>query len=455
MKSNQYDLTQGGILNKLLLVALPIMGVQFMQMTYNLTDMFWLGRVGSEAVAASGTVGMYMWLSMAFLMLGRMGAEIGVSQNIGRGDLEAARSYAQNALTLGTVLGTAFALVMIVFREPLIGFFQIREASVVADAQLYLWIVSIGIPMTFISAVTTGCFNASGNSRVPFYINAVGLILNMILDPVMIFGFGWGIAGAALATVIGQAVVCVICVIALKYARQRPFTRFHLLAKPSMERLRQIFKWSTPVALESLLFTFLTMLVSRMVVEWGTEAIAVQRVGSQVESLSWLISGGYSLALTSFVGQNFGAGRWTRIDKGYKLSTAAMLVWGVAVTAILFFGARLLFTIFLPDPQIVDAGVQYLRILALCQLAMCMENVAGGCFRGMGKTLPPSLVSIISNAARVPAAYFLSRTPLGLNGIWLGVCLGAIVRGAWLYLWYLWQRRKQPKVDDEPVGEPA
>ena len=119
---NNYSLTEGGILKKLLLVALPIMGTQFMQMAYNLTDMFWLGRVGSDAVAASGAAGMYLWLSFGFLLIGRMGAEIGVSQYIGRGDKESALAFSQNSGLIALVLGSAFGLAMILFNRSLIAF---------------------------------------------------------------------------------------------------------------------------------------------------------------------------------------------------------------------------------------------------------------------------------------------------------------------------------------------
>jgi len=112
MRSNTFDLTQDPILKKILLVALPIMGTQLMQMTYNLTDMFWLGRMENSvtAVAASGLAGMFMWLGMSLLMIGRMGSEIGTSQNLGRGEIETARGYAQDAARMALVLGALYGL---------------------------------------------------------------------------------------------------------------------------------------------------------------------------------------------------------------------------------------------------------------------------------------------------------------------------------------------------------
>lgn len=446
MKSDIHNLTQGGILSKLLVVALPVMGTQFMQMTYNLTDMFWLGRLSSNAVAASGTVGMYLWMGMAFLMLGRMGAEIGVSQNLGRGDIGAARDFGHVSIVLALAIGIIYAAVMALFRGPLVGFFNIQEAEVIADSELYLMLVSPGIPFAFVTAAVSGCFSGSGNTKTPFLINTIGLAANMILDPLFIFVFKMGISGAAIATVLAQAIVCALLVIAMKTTVLRPFDEFQFFARPKLELLNQIFKWGIPISLESLFFTLLSMLISRIIAGYGAPALTVSRVGSQIESLSWLIAGGYSSALTAFVGQNYGAGKWTRIHKGFRLSIAAMAVWGTCITMLLFFGASFLFGVFITDLDIIQMGVVHLRILAFCQLAACLEFTTAGCFRGMGRTLPPSVASIASNASRVVLAYILS-VKFGLIGIWWAISIGGAIRGIWMLLWYLIINRKLPKTD--------
>jgi putative MATE family efflux protein len=436
--SRKYDLTEGGILQKLLLVALPIMGTQVIQMAYNLTDMFWLGRVGSGAVAASGSVGMFMWLSMAFMVFGSKGAEIGVSQSRGRNDQEAARQFGQTAVTLGLVLGVFYGGTLVIFRRQMIGFYDIPDAAVVESAVSYLTVIGMGIPFSFVSAAVTGIFNGSGNSRLPFAVNGVGLVINMILDPLMILRWGMGIRGAAIATVTAQIAACLLMMVALLHSRARPFMQFRIFARPQKFYLGQIVRWVAPIAIESFLFTFMTMTISRFVASYGSGAMAAQRVGSQIESMSWLIGGGYSAALTAYVGQNYGAGKWRRIHKGFLISTAVMAVWGLVVTAVLFFGARPLFGIFIRnEPEVMAMGVQYIRILAACQLAACLEGIASGAFRGLGRTAPPSVVSITCNLLRVVAAYVLSvHTPLGLNGIWWALSMGAGVRGLWMFLWY-------------------
>lgn len=451
MRSNTFDLTQGPILKKILLVALPIMGTQLMQMTYNLTDMFWLGRMENSvtAVAASGLAGMFMWLGMSLLMIGRMGSEIGTSQNLGRGEIETARGYAQDAARMALVLGALYGAILIVFAGPLVSLLQVKEPDVFNSACAYLRIVGIGIPFTYVSAAITGSFNGAGNSRLTFMANAVGLIVNMILDPLMILGLGWGVRGAAIATVIAQGVVLTLFVYFAKRHPKRPFEDFRVFGRVDGQRVRQILRWSVPVAVESAAFTALAMVVTGMVSAWhGETAVAVQRVGSQIESLSWLIGGGFSSAITAFIGQNYGARRWERIRRGYRISLAVLLGWEALVTTLLVFGGRFLFSLFLSDPpEILDMGATYLRILATSQVFMALEGACSGVFRGMGETLPPSICSISSNLLRPLFCWGLAQL-FGLNGLWMGIAASAAFRGTFMLTWYTLYERRIPREDE-------
>jgi Na+-driven multidrug efflux pump len=192
------------------------------------------------------------------------------------------------------------------------------------------------------------------------------------------------------------------------------------------------------------------MMLTPLVAEYGAGALATVRVGSQIESLTWLIAGGYAAALTAFTGQNFGAGKWTRINKGFRISTVMMTFWGLFVAVLLFFGGRTLYGIFVPnEPAVIAMGVFYLQILAFVQVPACFEGVAAGIFRGMGKTVPPSVASISSNILRVVLAYLAVHfTDLGLTGIWLAVALSAGLRGIWIFVWYLVHSRGLPKADE-------
>ena len=447
MDSQRFNLTRGGILDKLLQVSVPIIGTQLMLMGYNLVDMFLLGRVSGDAVAASGTAGMFMWLANGVTLVGRMGAEIGVAQNKGRVDREQARLFAQNAMVLAAVTGVLFALACLLFPGELIGFLNIQEPHVAADATAYLFIIGLGIPIGFIVSCIAGVFTGAGNSRTPFFVNAAGLAANIVLDPIFIFTLDMGVVGAAIATVIAQCLAFGLSVYWLFRKSDRPFARFRILQRPDPGVIRQILRWSVPVSVENILFTFFAMVVARYIAAYGATAITVYRVGSQAESLCWLICLGFSSGLTTFVGQNFGAGRWTRIWSGFRVSLATLVVWGMALSLFFFVAGGLIFRLFVPEAEIIATGAGYMRILAYCQVFFCLESIAAGCFRGLGKTTPPSISSIAANALRIPAVHFLAETSLGLSGIWWGMSLTATLRGVAVFVWFLLYARSRPKSD--------
>ena len=219
--SKRVNLLEGNILSSLTRLALPIMATSLVNMAYNMTDMIWIGRVGPGAVAAVGAAGMYMWLSQGIAVLARMGGQVKVAQSLGAGDAPLAGRFAQNSLQLGLLLSTVFTLIMLIFNKPLIGFFNLNDPTVVRDARIYLVVVSLGIVSSVTLLVFTGLITATGNSKTPFIATVLGLLLNIVLDPLLIFGLGpipaMGVGGAAAATVLAQMLVVVVF---LLYARR-------------------------------------------------------------------------------------------------------------------------------------------------------------------------------------------------------------------------------------------
>ena len=453
MSAGANDLTKGSILKKMMMVAAPIMGTQLMQMAYNLTDMFWLGRMEQSvvAVAASGLAGMFLWLGMAPMMIGRMGAEIGTAQNLGRRDIDAAQEYAQTSTRLSMLLGTAYGLILILFAKPLVSLLMVKEVDVFNSTCVYLRIVGLGTTASFVAMAVTGVFTAAGRSKLSFWANAIGLILNMALDPLMILTFKWGIAGAAIATSTAEVIVCGLLIWFIKKNPHRPFAQFKLLGGLNRDKVRKILRWSLPVAMESGAFTALAMVVTGMVSSlYGQTAVAVQRVGSQIESISWLVGGGFATAVTAFIGQNYGARKWSRIRRGNRVALLTLVLWETVVTALLFFCGRFFFSLFLREPpEILDMGEDYLKILACCQLFMALEGTYAGTFRGLGRTMPPSACSIASNLVR-PLLCWVLQQKMGLNGLWWGVAVSAALRGLMMCIWFLRYERKLPR-EDEPI----
>ena len=177
------DLTEGSISGKLVKLAIPIMATSFIQMAYNLTDMLWVGRIGSVAVAAVGTAGFFSNLAVALTMIAKVGAEVKVSQSLGRKDEKATRNYIVSALQINIVLSLIMGMVVLLFRTQFLTFFQLENIEVISMAKTYLGVIAVGMVITNLIPVFTAIFNGAGNSKTPFIINTIGLVVNIIFDP--------------------------------------------------------------------------------------------------------------------------------------------------------------------------------------------------------------------------------------------------------------------------------
>ena len=175
------------------------------------------------------------------------------------------------------------------------------------------------------------------------------------------------------------------------------------------------------------------MAIGIIVASFGPVAIAVQKVGSQIESISWMSADGFAVALSSFVGQNYGAQKIDRINKGCKAGFIIAFIWGIITTIILVFAGEAIFKLFIDETEAITQGGVYLKILGYSQLFMCIEIITSGAFKGLGRTAIPSFISIILTGARIPMAYLLSKPSLlGLDGIWWSVSLSSVFKGIFL-----------------------
>lgn len=451
MENNR--LTEGNITTSLVRLALPIMATSFVQMAYNLMDMIWLGRVSTNAVAAAGTAGFFTWFGSALFMIPKIGAEVGVAQSIGREDVDGAKKYVDHTMQVDIILALLYSFLLIVFRHQIIGFFHLDDGEVIKMATDYLVIISLGFIFYFINPVFTGIFNGSGNSSTPFKINALGLVINMVLDPLMIMGIGpfpeMGIKGAAWATVIAQLVVTASFIL-IGRKKSKLFEDLNIFGKPDREYLARIFKLGLPASVQTGLFASIAMVIARIIAQWGPTPIAVQKVGSQIEAISWMTAGGFSTAISAFVGQNYGAGNWERIREGYKKGMMIVGTIGIFATCLLLFGAGPIFKLFIPgDKEALAQGIIYLQILSLSQFFMAVEIGTQGAFHGLGRSIPPSFVGIAFNSLRIPAALALSSTILGLNGVWWSISISSILKGLVLVSWFIIVLRKSPKTNIE------
>lgn len=446
--SKSINLLEGRITPTLIRLAIPIMGTSLIQMGYNLVDMIWIGRLGSGAVAAVGAAGLFMIMAYGVTCIPKIGGQVSIAQSLGCGKKDSAVKYASCALQIGAALGFVFGIICIIFNRQMIEFFKLSEASVVKNARIYLIIVCGLVIFQFLDQIIGSIFNAMGNTVTTFKVTTIGLFINLILDPILIFGIGpfprLEVAGAAIATVLAQIIVFIIYFkVALK--EEIIFRKIRIFTKHPKENYHTIIRIGFPSAMHEVIFSSISMVIARIIAGYGDSAVAVQKVGGQIESMSWMMAGGFSVAINTFIAQNYGAGRIDRLERGFKSAFIIMSAWGVFTSFLLIAFPGFFFKIFINEPDVIPMGIDYLRIIAISELFMCMEGVATGAFQGLGKTVYPSICSVVFNFFRIPAAILLSRTVLGLNGIWWALTISCILKGTVIPLWYIYVFKKLKK----------
>ena len=433
-RTTSLNLTSGPILKTLSELALPIMASSMLATAYNITDMAWIGMLGAKAVAGVGVGGMYVWLSQGLASLPRMGGQVHAAQACGRGEYEKARSYASSAMQLSLFFGLLFSAACVLFIDPLLGFFQLDDANTYAAARSYMLITCGLLVFSYLNLTLTGLSTAQGDSKTPLMANLLGLISNMILDPMLILGIGpfprLETVGAAIATVTAQILVFLVLLIKSLRAEEPNILRsIRLFTRFPANYYKDIFRIGFPTAIQGTLYCFISMVLTRMVSSFGAAAIATQRVGGQIESLSWNTADGFGSALNAFTAQNYGAGNSDRIRKGYRISFIIIALWGLLVTAAFVFFPTPISRLFFHEADAIVIAVDYLIIIGFSEAFMSVELLTIGALSGLGRTRLCSIISIVLTGARIPLAMLLSGTALGLNGIWWALTLTSITKG--------------------------
>ena len=369
-----HDLSKGSVSRHLFRLALPIMASSAVSMSYQLADMFWLGRLGTNEVAAAASTGYVTWIFFAFVLIFRTGTEIGVGQHKGSGDDRTMRQYVRTGLIAGGIFGLVFTAQVLTFRDWIISFYGFKSDYLIGIATGYLSIVSIGFIAQVCNAIFTGIFTSYGDSGSPFKIQATGLIINIILDPIFIFVFNLGVRGAALATVTAQFITLFLFI--MKRTKfPLLFEELHFFKGIKKIPLLNIFRWGIPIGLSSLFFSVCTLLVTPLVISFGDNIFAAYEIGVQVESIGWLTYTGFSSAMIAFTAQNYGAKTYHRLHEGTSKATVIALGFSVVVALLLFFGSKTFVGIFLDDPEAVEAGALYLKIATFSQIFSALEHV--------------------------------------------------------------------------------
>lgn len=432
------DLTNGDITSQLLAMAIPMIATSFIQTAYSLIDMIWIGRLGSSAVASVGTASFLINMSVAIFTIIATGTSIKISHRFGAKDYGPIKAYIVNGRIIALLIALVYAALMIVFKHEVIGFFKINDPLIQLHAEKYLVISMLATPFMFLNTLYTSTFNSFGNSKLSFKLNTVGLALNIILDPLFIFGvngfMALGVSGAAYASIIGRIVVFILYV----YQSRDMETFQNLRYKIDIERLKEVLKLGFPNMIQRVSFIAIAMMMARLISSFGATGIAVQKIGLQVESISYMTIGGLYGAVSIFIGQNFGVKNIARIRSGYKRALLISSAFGLTTTLLFIIFAKPIFMLFVSDKETIALGVNYLQIIGLSQMFMCIEIVTMASFNGVGKTYIPAAVSLTFTSLRIPIAYILSKQlMMGLNGVWWSISATSMIKGLLLVTLFL------------------
>jgi putative MATE family efflux protein len=417
------DLTTGQVQRVIVALALPLVGSSLLQFTYSLVDMFWVGALGSDAVASIGAASFYIMLGQAIQSLIVVGAGIKVSQAVGRRDQALIQRYVRAGRRMNLGLGLLFVTVLAAFGQALIGFLNMDAPAVEQLAYSYLLVSAPMLIFSFFNLLFARLFSAYGNTTTAMRINATGVTLNMILSPLFIYPLGLGVVGAGLATLVANVVM-----FGFFWHRARVLFDWEETVEPNRTDYREILRLGFPMATQRVLFTVISIFLARMIGSYGTEAIAAQRIGLQVESIAYMMIGGLNGAIASYTGQNLGARKVDRVHEGYRVTTRLGILYTGLITLVFLFVPNVLIGLFVDDPTTIDIGANYLRIIGISLIFASLEMIGNGYFSGLGLPKIPATISIVFTVARIPLALALEPY-LGLDAIWWSIALSSIIKG--------------------------
>lgn len=424
------DLTEGRSIKVLTTLSVPIMGSSLLQFTYNLVDMLWVGGLGSNAVASVGSSSFYIGLGYSINSLVIIGTGIKVAHAIGKKEEKEVKEYINAGLLINIIIGFIFGLVLILGGKGLIGFLHLGNSTVEKDAYLYLALSGPTILFAFFNLLYARILGSFGNNKLAFKINAIGVILNVILDPIFIYVFKLGVLGAAIATMLANIVM-----FSLYLIKSSGMLKFNFSIKINYKKVKEIIILGFPMAFQRILFTVINIFLARIIAVFGSDAIAAQKIGLQIESITYMVIGGLQGAIAAFTGQNFGAKKYSRIKEGYNAALKIGMIYSLLMAFIFIFLNTPLIKLFVRDENTIVIAKAYLQVVAFSQIFSTIETVSNGLFTGIGKPKISSIISIVFTSSRIPMALVLIK-PFGLTGIWISISVSSILKGSVAYLLY-------------------
>lgn len=435
------DLTKGNIGKNMLLFSLPLMVGNLLQQLYNLVDTWVVGRfVGADALAAVGaSYSLMVFLTSVYIGL-CMGSGSAFSMFFGKRDEDSMKKSFFSSFVLIGAVSIIINIGVYLFMDPLISILQIPE-SIRQMTEEYMSVIFAGMFFVFIYNYFANLLRSVGNSVVPLVFLAISAVLNIVLDLLFVPVWEWGVFGAALATIIAQGVAAVgiaICVY-VKYPELR-IEKKHM--KLEIGIVKRVFNMSFFTSLQQSVMNFGILMIQGLVNSFGTSVMAAFAAAVKIDTFAYMPAQDFGNGFSTYIAQNYGAGKGERIKQGIKKAVIASGIFCVCISVIVCVFARPLMMIFI-DPsesEIIDIGVIYLRIEGAFYIGIGMLFLLYGFYRGVSRPAMSLLLTVISLGSRVAIAYAFAGI-LGVNIIWAAVPIGWILADVAGILYYRKYRR--------------
>lgn len=385
-------ITEGVIWKQLLFFFFPILIGTFFQQLYNTVDTIIVGQyVGTQALAAVGTTGTLINLLVGFFVGISSGATVIISQFFGGGDWKNLSKAVHTSIALALAGGLVVMALGLLTSRPSLSLLGVPE-EILDDALLYLNIYYGGILFCLVYNVGTGVLRAIGDSRMPLYVLIVCCLVNIVLDLLFVVSFHWGVLGVALATVLSQAVSAVLVMLRLMCTNESYRVE---LKHIGFDRgiLRNVIRIGLPAGLQSVMYSLSNLIIQAGINSFGTTVIASWAAIGKVDGFIWMVMGAFGISITTFVGQNFGAGHYDRVKRSVKVCLGMTLGTILALSAVILLFSRPLLGFFTGDAAVVETGAAFLQILGPSYFLFVFIEIFSGAIRGAGEALQPMLIT--------------------------------------------------------------
>lgn len=431
-------MTEGGIFKNLLFFATPLILGNLLQQMYNAVDSIIVGNyVGSNALAAVGAGASLIYLLIAFSLGASVGAGVIVSQYLGAKDKEGVHKAVHTAMTISIILGLILTAGGILFSRKLLVMMN-TPAEILDDAACYLRIYSYGLIFNVVYNMAAGILNAAGNSRRSLMYLAAAAVVNIFMDLLLIAGLKIGVAGAAIATNFSQAISCILALwflfrVPADYRISLKSLRIH---KAMALRIIQI---GLPTGIQNMVISFSNILIQASINQYGATAVAGFSAYLKIDGFNILPVLSFSMAITTFIGQNYGAGKYDRMKKGMWVTLLMGIVYTVLTGILLLTFSGQIMRLFSEDVGVIAYGQTAMRYFCPFYWILAILHSLAGTVRGTGKSIPPMVVLLVSLCLfRIVWIQLVLPYYTSIEGIFILYPVSWLV-GAVLMILYTWK----------------